>query len=147
MPPTTATAKQQRSGPAVAAALLCGAANLVFGVWSLLRPGSFAAFIAFPPYNEHLLHDLGAFQLGLGAGLLLALVWADAISVTLAGFAVAGAVHTANHTLDHHLGGHPGDPWGLGALTLLALLGLVGHQRRSRTPRAPDQGRGPEAGE
>jgi hypothetical protein len=29
----------------------------------------------YPPFNEHLLHDIGAFNLGLGATLLLALAW------------------------------------------------------------------------
>lgn len=121
---------------------MCGAANVVFGLWSLLAPGNFAAFIAFPPYNEHLLHDVGAFQIGSGAGLLLALAWDDAVGVTLAGFVVAGSIHTANHALDHHLGGHPGDPWGLGALTVPAVLGLIAHARRKRSTRhAPEADR------
>jgi hypothetical protein len=140
-PPTssTTTTNAPRSRLALGATLLCGAATLVFGVWSLLAPRSFATFIAFPPYNEHLLHDVGALQIGLGVGLLLATVWGDAIGVTLAGFAVAGAIHTTNHALDHHLGGHSGDPWGLGALTLLALLGLIPHARRALSTRhAPE---------
>jgi hypothetical protein len=140
MPTTSSIINDKRSGPAVVAALVCGAANITFGVWSLLAPRSFATFIGFPPYNEHLLHDVGAFQIGLAAGLLLAVVWTDAIGVTLAGFAVAGAIHTANHTLDHHLGGHPSDPWGLGVLTLLALLGLIAQARRTPTHRHPPEG-------
>lgn len=137
MVPTTTVSPVRRSGVAVAAAVVCGVANIVFGVWSLVAPRGFATFIAFPPYNEHLLHDVGAFQIGLGAGLLLALVWTDPIRVTLAGFALAGAIHTVNHTVDHHLGGHPGDPWALGALTLLALLGLIAQSRRDRMPSVP----------
>ena len=46
------------------AAIVAGGFMLVFGVWSLLFSRSFAALIDFPPYNVHLLHDVGAFQIG-----------------------------------------------------------------------------------
>ena len=42
------------------ATTVVGGFMLIFGLWSLLLPRSFGAFIDFPPYNEHLLHDLGA---------------------------------------------------------------------------------------
>ncbi len=127
---TTSGRRVVRSPTSVVATLVCGAANLAFGVWALFAPENFAEFIGFPPYNEHLLHDVGAFQIGIGAGLLLAVVWVDALSVSLVGFIIAGGIHTVNHALDHHLGGHPADPWGLGALTLIAFIGLVAHRRR-----------------
>jgi hypothetical protein len=50
----------------IIAAIVVGGFMLIFGVWSLLLPRSFDAFIDFPPYNEHLLHDVGAFQIGIG---------------------------------------------------------------------------------
>ena len=37
------------------------------GLWAFLAPQSFFNQLAtFPPYNEHLLHDIGAFSIGLG---------------------------------------------------------------------------------
>jgi hypothetical protein len=92
------------------------------------------------PTTSSIINDKRSGPAVVAAGLLLAVVWTDAIGVTLAGFAVAGAIHTANHTLDHHLGGHPSDPWGLGALTLLALLGLIAQARRTPTHRHPPAG-------
>ena len=62
------------------------------------------------------------------------------MAVTLAGFAVAGALHTANHAVDHHLGGYLGDFWGMGALTVLALLGLLAHPRRRPSNRQAPKG-------
>jgi hypothetical protein len=109
------------------AAIVVGGFMLIFGVWSLLFPRSFDAFIDFPPYNEHLLHDVGAFQIGIGVSVLLSLVWSDSIGVALVGFIVAGAIHSINHALDRHLGGHPLDQWELAGLVLVALAALIVH--------------------
>ena len=58
---------------------ITGAAGLIFvalGLWALVSPSAFYDRIAlFPPYNRHFLHDVGAFQIGLGMTLLLALRW------------------------------------------------------------------------
>jgi hypothetical protein len=100
------------------AAIVVGGFMLIFGVWSLLFPRSFDAFIDFPPYNEHLLHDIGAFQIGIGVSVLLSLIWSDSVGVALVAFIVAGTVHSINHALDRHLGGtlsinggSPVSPW------------------------------------
>jgi hypothetical protein len=103
-----------------------------FGVWALALPQSFAEFIDFAPYNEHLLHDAGAFQVGIGVTLFLALRWRDSLTVSLAGFVVGSGFHAANHFVDLHLGGHEYDFWGLGALTLLAAAALVARVRSLR---------------
>lgn len=116
----------------VLAAVLSGGSMMVFGVWSLVRPRSFAAFIDFPPYNEHLLHDLGAFQIGIGISVLVALVWSDALAVGLLTFTVAGGIHAVNHAVDGHLGGHGSDSWSLGSLALLTGVGLLIRLRRVR---------------
>jgi PPOX class probable F420-dependent enzyme len=74
------------------------------------------------PQHEHFVHDLGAFQIGLGLGLLLALIWRDALATTLAAFLVANSVHTYNHVIDLDLGGRAVDVWLLASLSgLLAL--------------------------
>ncbi|PRX46597.1 PPOX class probable F420-dependent enzyme [Prauserella shujinwangii] len=101
-----------------------GLATLGVGAWSLAAPASFAEFAGFE-VHVHFLHDLGAFQLGLGAGLLLALVWADALATVLAGFLLANTVHTVNHVVDLDLGGAPWQAWVLGAASVLLALALV----------------------
>lgn len=105
--------------------VVCGVAMLVFGFWALLWPQSFADFIEFPPYNEHLLHDVGAFQIGIGTTLLVSLFWSDAVAVGLFGFSVSGWIHASHHALDLDLGGHASDQWLLGLLALLALVALI----------------------
>jgi hypothetical protein len=111
------------------AAIVAGGFMLVFGVWSLLFSRSFAALIDFPPYNEHLLHDVGAFQIGIGVSVLVSLMWSDSIGVALVALIVAGTIHSINHALDRPLGGHAYDQWGLAGLVLLAAAALIMHLR------------------
>ncbi|MCW3817809.1 PPOX class F420-dependent oxidoreductase [Micromonospora sp. DR5-3] len=112
-----------------AVAALLGAASLVAGVWALMSPDSFSSAVGFPPH-EHFVHDVGAFQLGIGATLLLALIWADALSVALAGYLVGGVAHTVSHVIDAHLGGSAAQTWTVGLLAVLALAGLVARLRQ-----------------
>jgi hypothetical protein len=58
----------------MAAVTIGGLFMLVLGIWAFFAPASFADFVAFP-YNRHLLHDVGAFQIGIGTTMLLALMW------------------------------------------------------------------------
>ncbi len=111
------------------AALVCAASMLGFGCWAFLAPASFSDFIDYAPYNEHLIHDAGAFQLGIGVGLLLAVFWSDGLLAALTGFAVASGLHTVSHYIDRHLGGHDTDVPALGLLTLVALAGIYGRLR------------------
>jgi len=101
-----------------------GLFTLTFGVWALVDATSFYDNIAeFPPYNRHLLHDVGAFQIGLGAALLFALTWrGDAILAVLGG-ATAGAVtHWAAHVADDGMGGRSSDPYSLGIIAAILAL-------------------------
>jgi hypothetical protein len=123
-------APRRRWQPAVATAtLVCAASMLVLGAWAFLAPASFAQFIDYPPYNRHLIHDAGAFQLGIGTAALLALWWRDALPVALTGFAVASGLHTLSHAIDRRLGGHPSDVPALGLLTVVALFAIAAHLR------------------
>lgn len=61
-----------------------GTFMLAAGVYALAAPQSFAEFANFPD-NVHFVHDAGAFQLGIGITLLLALAWSDGLAVALAG--------------------------------------------------------------
>jgi hypothetical protein len=109
----------------VAAALVAAFVMLAAGVWCWVAPASFAAFVNWP-VHEHFLHDLGAFQLGIGVMLLAALRWRDALAVVLAGATLANALHAINHAMDLDLGGGRGsDPWVIGAVALLGAAGFV----------------------
>ncbi len=94
------------------------------GIWCLIDPNSFADAVGFGEHR-HFLHDVGAFQLGLGIILLLALIWADALATALAGFLVANTVHTVNHVMDLDVGGSVGQAWGLGAVSVALALAFV----------------------
>jgi hypothetical protein len=80
------------------------------GVWAMVDPRSFfTALAAFEPYNQHFIQDIGAFQIGLGAVLLLAGVWARAqgLTVALLGVGVGAAAHAVSHLIGRELGGTP----------------------------------------
>ncbi len=45
-----------------------GLLTLALGIWALIDPSSFFDNIAdWPPYNRHFIHDIGAFQVAIGA--------------------------------------------------------------------------------
>lgn len=112
---------------------------LVFGLWPFFGARSFFNAVAeFEPYNAHFLHDIGAFQVGIGATLAFAL-WrrADALFAALAGAGIAAGFHTVAHVLDHDRGGQDSDPFVFGVLALV-LLGaaawkLVAPRRSSQS--------------
>ncbi len=104
--------------------LVIAAAGLVLvgvGAWALVDSASFFDRLAvFPPYNAHFIHDIGAFQVGLGLALWLALVWTDAILAVLVANAIAASLHVGTHFVDRNLGGDP-----VRDITTLGLLALV----------------------
>lgn len=101
-----------------------GAVTAGIGIWCLVGPNSFADAVGFGAHR-HFLHDVGAFQLGLGVTLLLALIWADALATALAGFIVANTVHTVNHVVDLDVGGSAAQAWVLGAVSAGLVLAFV----------------------
>jgi hypothetical protein len=115
-----------------AAVVVSGLFMLALGIWAFFAPASFADFVEFP-YNRHLLHDVGAFQIGIGATLLLALLWADGVMVVLAGYVVGTSFHLASHIIDRHIGGHAYDPLVLSLLLVIGLAGMYARARRGRT--------------
>lgn len=93
-----------------AVAILGGVGLVALGAWAMAAPRSFFdALATFEPYNQHFLHDIGAFQVGLGAVLLLAGVptRADGLTVALIGVGVGAALHAVSHVIDRDLGGTP----------------------------------------
>lgn len=104
---------------------------IVVGLWALIDPRSFyEQLAAFPPYNKHLFHDVGAFQTGIGATLLLALFRRDALQVVLWGTSVGMVLHAISHVIDRDLGGKSTDPFALSAVAIVVLVAAVLHQNQ-----------------
>lgn len=124
-PPRPPTRTGRRYPVAVAA--LAGAVFVGFGLWAFLAPRSFATVVvALPPYHRHLIHDVGAFQMGIGAALWAALVVRDALGAALVGASVGTVTHLLSHVVDHGLGGgHDIDLWLLGLLAALVVSATV----------------------
>ncbi|GLZ81644.1 hypothetical protein Afil01_64510 [Actinorhabdospora filicis] len=104
------------------------------GVWAFFWPESFYRHIAtYPPFNLHLFHDVGAFQLGVAAALLGCLMWSDLLRVGLFGGMAGTVAHAVSHLLDRDLGGYPSDPWVTSALavvfTVMFVLRLASRRR------------------
>ncbi len=131
---TTTAAGVPRRGPFTTAALVLAAVlNGGPGVWAFFAPRSFYEVVAtYPPYNEHLFHDIGAFELGLTAAILSGLVWRDGLSVALLGGAVGAVVHAVAHVIDRDLGGRASDPWTLSVVAVILVAALVVHRRAAR---------------
>ncbi|MFN2383891.1 MAG: hypothetical protein ABR559_06460 [Gemmatimonadota bacterium] len=93
-----------------AVAVVVGVGLVALGVWAMVDPRSFFDALArFEPYNQHFLQDIGAFQVGLGAVLLLAgmAARADGLAVALVGVGVGAALHAISHVVGRDLGGTP----------------------------------------
>jgi PPOX class probable F420-dependent enzyme len=112
-----------------AATLLAATTMMAAGIAALVWPHAFADFANFPD-SVHFVHDAGAFQVGIGATLLLALIWRDALTVALAGFFVSNTIHAINHGIDLGIGGHDTDPWLLGAISISTGVALVLRSRQ-----------------
>ena len=104
-----------------------GLLTLSLGIWALVDAWSFFDNIAeWPPYNRHFIHDIGAFQVGLGAALLFALIWqGDAVLAALGGGAIGGTLHWIVHITDEELGGRDLDPYLLGIVALILVVTFV----------------------
>ncbi|MEX1044028.1 MAG: hypothetical protein WD020_05270, partial [Acidimicrobiia bacterium] len=93
-----------------AAAAVGGFFFLGFGLWAMAGPESFFdAMAVFDPYNQHFVQDIGAFQIGLGAVLVLARFAgsADALAVSLVGVGIGSLAHAVSHLMGSDLGGTP----------------------------------------
>lgn len=108
-----------------------GLFNLAVGVWAFLAPRSFFDTVAtFPPFNEHLFHDLGAFQGALGLVLILALRIRDGLVVAMIGNLVGAIVHFFSHLIDSDLGGRSTDPVAVGFMAAALVFALLLYRDR-----------------
>lgn len=102
---------------------LVAVATMLAGVWALLAPRSFYDTVAtFPPYNTHLIHDIGAFQIGLGGSLAVGLLARSGLLAVLAGNAMAASAHFASHLLDRSMGGRTRDPVVFGVIAAVGVI-------------------------
>lgn len=93
--------------PAVAATLVVAAAVLALGALALVAPGTYRDLVGLdaPDVSVRL---VGALTVGVGAAVVLAVAWHDAILVALAGTAVGGALASVTYaTTDGVAGGAP----------------------------------------
>ena len=105
------------------------------GLWAFFDPQGFYDELAtFEPYNEHFIHDIGAFQIGIGVALAAA-IWRrnDALLAALLGAAAGSIFHTIAHFMDHDLGGQDSDAWVFSVITVVLLAGAA---LRLRTTKA-----------
>ena len=108
-----------------------GIVLVVFGLSAMVEPKSFFEQLArFEPYNQHFLQDVGAFQLGLGAVLLLALRYSDSLASGLLGVGIGSSAHVVSHAVGTDLGGSPAID--IPALAILSGLLVVGGVMRVR---------------
>ena len=113
-------------------AAVIGAFYLVTGTWALLAPLSFFSSVAnFVPLNIHLLHDVGAFQVGLGLALTVAVALRAPLRVPLIAVLGASVLHVIAHLEDIRLGGHPTTDLPVLALICVALAVALAVEMRA----------------
>jgi hypothetical protein len=100
-----------------------GVISIGAGLWAMSAPHSFYDQAAtFPPYNRHFIHDIGAFQIGLGSCLIAPLALTDALLVVLTGNALGAVSHFVGHVADRSIGGQSSDPFTFGALAIVMVV-------------------------
>lgn len=122
-----------------AVVLLVGLFLFVIGLWAFASPKTFFDQLAmWEPYNKHFLHDVGAFQMGLGATLMLAIFVKDSVLLALSGVSVAAVMHAIAHAIDKAPGqGRPSDPILLGILAAILVVAAVLRARSLPSPSRP----------
>ncbi|HVE91591.1 MAG TPA: hypothetical protein VNE62_04715 [Actinomycetota bacterium] len=122
----------RRSGDAFpkVVAVVVGVLLVAFGLWGFLAPESFHQLAKFDPYNRHYVHDIGAFQIGLGAVLLCGVWIRDALAAVLWGVGVGATFHLLSHVMDRDIGGSPSTDFP--SFALMALLLIAAAFMRSR---------------
>lgn len=84
--------------------------SLITGLWAILAPASWysdyghgvAPPSAFGDYNEHFVQDLGSGYLGIGAVLVMAVLWPrrESVQIALVGFLVFNIPHFVIHLVE-----------------------------------------------
>lgn len=115
--------------------VLAAAFFVVTGLWPLVSPETFFdTLVAFPPYNAHLMRDIGVFTLGVAGALLAAVRFKDALLVALIGASTAAIAHVVSHVVDSDKGGKPTD---IPLLAVFAAILVAGTAIRMREVKSP----------
>ena len=113
-----------------AVTLLLAFVSVGAGLWAMIDPHAFYANAAtYPPYSRHFIHDIGAFQLGLGSCLVAGLLLRDALLAVLAGNAIGALAHLVGHVVDRSEGGKSSDPITFGVIAFAFVLLVAGRWR------------------
>lgn len=100
------------------------------GLWPLVSPDTFFdALVAFPPYNAHLMRDIGVFTLGPAGALLAAVRFKDTLLIALIGASTAAIAHVVSHVVDSDKGGNPTDIPLLAVFAATLVGGTAGRMR------------------
>jgi uncharacterized protein YjeT (DUF2065 family) len=143
--PERPTTRSRQTGSRLIATL-GGVFFLGSGLWAMVAPEAFfEAAATFEPFNAHLIRDVGAFMVGLGAVLLLAAArpTVEALAVTLCGVGIGAVAHTLSHVVDRDHGGTPAVdiPFWTAMSLVLLWAGVARWQHtetEARRARAPD---------
>jgi uncharacterized membrane protein len=128
-------------------AAIAGLFYLITGLWAFADPGSFAGQVAtYSPFNRHLLHDSGAFSVGLGLVLIISAWTAQGLVPALGGVLGASLLHLLAHIEDIGLGGHPATDIPVLALVCAALAVGILFASRRRTRAGAQSGSRAEGG-
>lgn len=138
----TSTLARANARPSLEQTLVgfAGIVHILTGITLLLTPAWFFQNIGtFPPFNRHYEGDLGAFQIGLGLGLLLAARDPARQRLLIGAAALGNLLHALNHTYDALIIHAPLGYWlrdtvplYLFAFVLILLtIGMPGPARRS----------------
>jgi uncharacterized protein YjeT (DUF2065 family) len=128
----TSEASRRSGRPVRVVSAAAGAFFALSGIAAFVAPATFfEAAATFEPYNEHFVRDIGAFQLGLGAVLLLSVWIDDASVVALGGVGIGSLFHTVAHAIDHDLGGQPTVDIPFHGAVSIVLLAVAGVRWRS----------------
>jgi hypothetical protein len=105
MSTSTLTRVAVRPSIAQVVVAIAGILHLLVGLAMLLAPMWFFVTIGtFPPFNRHYIGDLGAFQLAMGVGLLLAARAPARQRLLIFTIALGNLVHMFNHAYDALIG-------------------------------------------
>jgi hypothetical protein len=109
-----------------------------FGAWAFLLPATFFDQVAaFEPYNVHLFHDAGAFQVGLGVALIIPLALRAPLRLANTAVLVASGLHLVAHLIDIGRGGHPSIDLPFLSLVCVALAAAIALDRPSHAELKP----------
>jgi hypothetical protein len=127
---------KRQTGFPKAIATIVGVSFLLFGLWALGAPRSFFDQLAeFHPYNQHFIQDIGAFQIGLGAVLLLAVsARFDTLATALLGVGIGSLAHVVSHFVGSDLGGNTARD--IPTFAILSGLILVAGWMQAKKPNA-----------